>query len=84
MLPYSSSAGTMNVLAVTSRTLLSVSRAMTLPIRLRVDGSARVFSFVSDLLLIAMARLWHHPREHKTSEAKIAVITQQLTHSDKS
>jgi len=57
---------------------------MTLPIRLRVNGSGRGFSFVVNLLLTAMARLWHHAREHKTSEAKIAVITQQLAHSDES
>ena len=102
MLAYSSSAGTMNVLAVASRALLGtpVSLPMTFPIRLRANRSGRlrakrsgrllasrsgrVFGFVFAALLTTMARLWHHAGKHKTSEAKIAVITQQLAHPDKS
>ncbi len=94
MLSYSSSAGTMNVLAVTSRALLGtpVSRAMSFPIRLRANRSrrlrasrsGRVLGFVVAALLITMARLWHHAWKDKASEAKIAVITQQLAHADKS
>ena len=84
----------MNVLAVTSRALLGtpVSRAMTFSIRWRANrsgrwranGSGRVFGFVVAALLTTMARLWHHAWQDKASEAKIAVITQQLAHSDKS
>ena len=110
MLAYSSSAGTMNVLAVASRALLGtpVSLAMTFSTRLRANRSGRlranrrvrllasrsgrlrasgrghVFGFVVAALLTMMARLWHHAREHEASEAKIALIAQQLAHSDKS
>ena len=94
MLAYSSSAGTMNVLAVTSRALLGTPGfwAMTFSTRLRAGRSGRlrasgrghVFGFVVAALLTTMARLWHHAREHEASEAKIALIAQQLAHSDKS
>ena len=77
-----------------------VSRAMMFPIRLRANsggrllakrgsrlranGSGRVFGFMVAALLTTMARLWHHAGKDKASEAKIAVITQQLAHSDES